>query len=142
MLTLEIVGVPQPKGNKSGFVVNGRAVLVEGKSPEARQRVRSWRDAVAEAARKACEGMTALPFAAGPLRVSCEFRLPKPKSARKRDTHPATRPDCDKLCRLALDELTKIVWRDDGQVCEMRATKIYATGIPGATITVENLDAA
>lgn len=31
MIALRVVGLPQPQGNKTGFVVNGRTVLVEGR---------------------------------------------------------------------------------------------------------------
>ncbi len=142
MFVLEVLGIPASKGNKTGFVVNGRAVLVEGKSPASRQKLASWRQAVAAQARSVCAEMNGIPFADGPLYVTFAFRLPRPKSKPKKYVFPTTKPDAGKLARAAEDELTGIVWRDDAQVCKLLVTKVYATGIPGATITVENLDAA
>lgn len=141
MLTLEVLGIPAPKGNKTAYRSGDRIVLVEGKSPAGRQRVASWREAVASQARIVCADMPGIPFADGPLRVTFAFRLPRPKSKAKKIVLPTTKPDADKLARLAGDELNGIVWRDDSQVCELLITKTYATGIPGATITVEAMEA-
>lgn len=142
MLILEVLGIPAPKGNKTAYRSGDRIVLVEGKSPAGRQRVASWREAVAAQARIVCADLPGIPFADGPLRVTFAFRLPRPKSKPKKHLHPTGRPDIDKLARLAGDELNGIVWRDDAQVCEMHLEKTYATGIPGATITVQKLEEA
>jgi len=82
-----------------------------------------------------------MPFADGALCVTIAFRLPRPKSKPKKFVLPTSKPDASKLARAAEDELTGIVWRDDAQVCKLVVTKVYATGIPGATITVEVMEA-
>jgi Holliday junction resolvase RusA-like endonuclease len=140
-VTIDVVGIPVPKGSKTAYRSGSRIVMVEGKSPEARQRVSSWRLAIAQAAARECSALDALAFPEGPVRVSCAFRMPRPKTAPKRVVCPTTKPDVDKLSRLALDELTGIVWKDDSQVCELLAVKAYATGIPGVTITINAIEA-
>ena len=137
MLTLEIVGIPAPKGNKTIYRSGDRNVVVEGKSPAGRQKLASWRQAVADQARCVFTDMSGIPFPDGPLLVTFVFRLPRPKSKPKRCVFPTTKPDAGKLARCAEDELTGLVWRDDSQVCKLIVSKVYATGFPGATITVE-----
>jgi Holliday junction resolvase RusA-like endonuclease len=62
----------------------------------------------------------------GPLAIEATFAFVRPKSAPKRRTMPEVKPDVDNLVKLLLDALNGVVWRDDAQVVEMRARKIYA----------------
>jgi Holliday junction resolvase RusA-like endonuclease len=87
-----------------------------------------WRSAIAEAALAACpEPLT------GPIMVECEIAVARPAGhygkrglrPRFEDTWPDRRPDLDKLSRAVLDALTMIVYRDDGQVVMLDATKRY-----------------
>lgn len=125
IVAFEVRGTPAPQGSKRGFVVNGRAVLVESS-----KRVRPWREDVRQAAITA---MADRPPLEGPVRLSIVFSLAKPKSV-KRDL-PHVRPDLDKILRSTTDALTSAgVWRDDSQVVAVVASKIY--GEPGAHIIV------
>lgn len=66
------------------------------------------------------------------------FVLPRPASAPKTKTPPATkRPDLDKMARAVLDALTDVVFQDDSQVTSMALTKRIA--VPGESpgVTVE-----
>lgn len=83
----------------------------------------------------------------GPLSVSIDFLLQRPKSLlRKKD--PAGellhtgKPDRDNLEKAALDALTQDGWwRDDSQVCAGEVRKLYHAkdGVPGARFTITEL---
>lgn len=98
-----------------------------------------WRDAI----RDACPQDEP---AEGPFRVTMQFRMQRPAGhyarngilPRYEDATPCRRPDIDKLVRAVLDALTMRVWRDDGQVIEIRASKRYGNA-PGVTVVVEAL---
>lgn len=125
IVAFEVRGIPAPQGSKRGFVVNGRAVLVESSA-----KVKPWREDVRQAAITAMAGRPAL---GGAVNVSIVFSLPKPKSTKR--VYPSVRPDLDKLCRSTLDALTSAgVFSDDAQVVTMAVSKMY--GDPGAHIIV------
>ena len=127
-----VVGIPKPQGSKKAFVRGGRAQLVES----AGQPLKDWRADVRAAALDAMGDGGPL---VGPLFVHLDFVMPRPKSARKRDVYPATRPDVDKLARGALDALTGVMYGDDGQVVSLAASKVLAAAAgdrTGARITV------
>lgn len=146
-----VYGVPVPKGSARGFVVPGknggkpRAVVVQdNKKPLAH-----WQTQIANEARVAAatrtrneaafkETLPALDFD-GPMRILCQFRFNKPKSATRK--LPTVKPDIDKLVRAVLDALTGVIWRDDSQVIELSANKYYLTiaGSEFVEIEVENM---
>jgi Holliday junction resolvase RusA-like endonuclease len=67
-----------------------------------------------------------------PISLTLRFQI-----ARKRTVTrplPTVAPDLDKLSRAVLDALTGILYRDDSQVIELRASKTYDT--PGVWICV------
>lgn len=132
MLDVRVYGSPAPQGSKR-HVGGGRMI-------ESSKNVTPWREAV-KAAVLAQRGVG--PILVGPLLVTVEFALAKPKSAAK-NARPAKRPDIDKLLRSTFDALGDAgVWRDDSQVIGVEAIKTYAgddpTGLlaPGARICVE-----
>jgi len=51
------------------------------------------------------------------------------------------RPDTDNLAKAVLDSLTGIAWRDDAQVSQLTASKIYVAGdeSPHVEITVADI---
>ncbi len=86
-------------------------------------------------------------FPSGPVRVTCEFVFPRPKShftskgQIKADApvFHTQKPDRDNLDKAVLDTLTKIeMWRDDSQVCFGQLIKRWAAlGEPsGVQITI------
>ena len=121
-------GLPQPKGSTRAFVRNGRACVTS-----ASKGLPAWTNAIATAA---SVGMGQRPVFAGPCIVWATFALPRPKSAPKRITRPATRPDLDKLLRALLDGCTGVVWRDDAQVVQVIALKVFGD-VLGASVTIE-----
>ncbi len=133
-------------GRQLGFAVRGvpvpQGALV--RSPHGglyhrdAKRLDAWRGAIASAA---AEAIGDAPPLDGPVAVTVDFVLPRPKGhylpANGRRSAPVLRPDAavfvagapdlDKLCRSLLDALTGVVIRDDGQVAELRARKSYET---------------
>jgi Holliday junction resolvase RusA-like endonuclease len=138
---LTVWGVAQPQGNKTAFVRNGRAVLVEGRRKESREAFAGWRAAVATAARDWQE-LHHRPLLDGPLSVEATFYLPRPASAPKRVRYPATRPDIEKLVRGVLDSLNGLVIADDSRVVDLVARKRFAIETaPHATLRIASLGA-
>jgi Holliday junction resolvase RusA-like endonuclease len=136
-ITFFVPGLPAPGGSKRAFVVGGRAVLTEDC-----KRSKPWRSRVAAVANDAHAG----PPLDGPLALEMVFSLPRPKghfgsgrnAGRVRPSapaYPATKPDTTKLVRSTEDALKGIVWRDDAQVVEQVARKVYADR-PGVLVTV------
>lgn len=138
-VTFEVLGTPTPQGSKTRMP-NG--AMVEGRSAGQRAMHRSWRTAVAEAARDVAEGAPPL---TGPLVLEVEFRFQMPKS-RKAAVRAAGRapkvsaPDLDKLVRSVGDALTAGgLIGDDALFCEVSASKVEVIGWTGAIITVREL---
>lgn len=101
----------------------------------------AWKSLVVEAARP---HRPETPLE-GPLLVAITFYLKRPKRlCRKKDPNGAlpaiSKPDIDNTVKAVLDALTQDGWwRDDAQVCELRATKLYHAkdGVPGAHIVIK-----
>lgn len=149
MSSIEFVvrGLPAPQGSKRAFrnPHTGRIAQVESS-----RRVAPWRSDVRDAALAA---MGDRPPLAGPLYVSLNFALPRPRSHYRSGRHadelrpsapawPDGRPDVDKLSRACLDAMTAIVWADDAQVVTLYAAKWYANPVhlPGCRVLVGTLD--
>ena len=135
-MQFRVFGIPAPKGSKKGFVVKGRAILVEQSKG-----AKPWQYDVHWAARESnCEVL------AGPVCVDIQFLMPRPKSMAKKKlnvwhTH---QHDLDKLQRCSWDGLTGVCFIDDGQVAMCTASKRYCNPdeSPGAFIRVQQVDAA
>jgi crossover junction endodeoxyribonuclease RusA len=125
-----VYGVAQPQGNKTAYVRNGRAVLVEGRRGPAREAFAGWRASIATAARDWQEKNGGVALLDGPLALAVTFFLPRPKSAAKRVLYPATRPDADKLARCMLDALTGLVIADDSRIVDLFIRKRFAVNEP------------
>jgi crossover junction endodeoxyribonuclease RusA len=111
-----VPGKPAPQGSKR-HVGGGRMI-------ESSTELGPWRERVALAAHAA---MGHREVYAGPMGVTLDFVLPRPKSAPKRSTPAADkRPDIDKLVRAILDALTGVTIHDDAQVVRLYATKRVA----------------
>jgi crossover junction endodeoxyribonuclease RusA len=115
-----VFGIPAPQGSKRVFIhpATKRPVLTEASS-----KTRPWRQKIVDA----CGTVPNHGPLEGPVAVYLVFTMPRPKSAPKSVTRPATRPDCDKLQRAVFDSLTDAgVWKDDAQVCEVaRVAKVF-----------------
>jgi crossover junction endodeoxyribonuclease RusA len=138
-LRFVVFGVPIPKGSARAFIPKGwtRPIITA-----ANAKSKPWQESVVAAAREALAGAEPI---ADPVALTVSFYLPRPKSAPKRITKPAKKPDLDKLLRCIKDGLTRAgVYHDDSQVVEVQALKAFAggeqdtepNGVPRAAIEV------
>ncbi len=140
--TFTIYGIPQTQGSMRAFIPKGwtRPVVTHEKGKE----LRLWQNAIASEAARVRGGSVPLERA---VSVRATFVLPRPKSAPK-ELHtarqqtlygwPVRRPDLDKLVRAILDALTGVLFRDDGQVVQLWAQKVYGEQ-PGVVVEVEEV---
>ena len=87
-----------------------------------------WQDIIGFYAKQAGVGLID-----GAVKIELEFRLLKPASVKRE--FPSVLPDLDKYIRAVFDSLTKIAYKDDGQVVSVQARKIYSD-VQGVEITV------
>ena len=128
-IAFQVHGLPIPQGSTRSWLVNGKPVITS-----TAKGLSSWRRLVADVAQRFAPDE---PWE-GPVGIDLHFGLPKPKSApKKRRVWPDKRPDLDKLTRAVLDALTYVVYADDSQVVEIRATKDY--GAPGVAVEIHRI---
>ena len=82
----------------------------------------------------------------GPLRVSIDLFFKRPKArCRKRDLDGPIpcdkRPDIDNCCKIFLDALNGIAYKDDGQVYSIKVIKWYheKDGAPRSVVEIEEI---
>jgi len=127
MISYFIEGIPAPQGSKTGFVKNGRVVMVESSL-----KVKPWRAAVAEQTARYMSWETLNPLD-NPVEIALVFHLPKPKTVKRE--WPSVKPDLDKLIRSTFDGLTTGgLYTDDALVIAVSASKQYATDRVGCQI--------
>lgn len=112
-----VSGVPATQGSKTAYVRSGRAVMVESN-----KRLPEWRLAVSTAAKQALLDADQL---TGPIKLVATFYLPRPIKP-KWANYPASKPDLDKLLRAINDGCSGILFKDDAQIVEITARKLWA----------------
>lgn len=126
-MTLEftVLGVAQQMGSKRAFVPKGwsRPIVTDSN-----RSLKSWQQLVSEGANHAIQQ---LPHGdRGVLlegvRLTLGIYLPRPLTLPKRMSAHTKTPDLDKIVRGLCDALAGIVFRNDSQVCELVAQKLYA----------------
>ena len=128
MISYWIDGEPAPQGSKTGFIKNGRVVMVESS-----KKVKPWREAVA--AQTKAKVQAALE---NPVEIALVFHLPKPKTVTRK--WPAVKPDLDKLIRSTFDGLTTGgLYTDDALVIAVSASKQYATDRIGCQVIASEI---
>lgn len=141
-ITFEVIGTPAPQGSKTAVrTKHGRTVMLEGKG-EGRRRHKTWRAAVAEAARDVAGHDDVEAPLDGPLVLDVEFRFPMPAS-RSKTVHAlgrapkTTAPDLDKLVRALGDGLTEGgLIRDDARIVTTISSKVEVVGWTGAVVAL------
>ena len=123
-LSVFVPGHPAPQGSKRiGFMGRGgsRPMIIDDC-----KKTKPWRSDIRSALLDA-EGQP-LRFFEGAVNVQLVFIMPRPLSAPKRTTPPATKkPDLDKLTRAVFDAIGSAgIWRDDSQVVGAIVTKRIA----------------
>jgi len=148
-----VPGIPKPGGSKHATLHSktGRVIVMEDCKKN-----KDWRASGTYGAIEAhgfdADG-TPNPLMAGPLSLDITFWFNRPKShygtgknANKlKPSAPrwhTQAPDSTKLVRSTEDALTKVLWIDDSQVCEQRATKTWIPrdAMPGAMVKVRKLN--
>lgn len=124
-----VPGKAAPQGSKKGFVINGKAILVDASEGN-----KAWRKLVTETI-KADQDYIRY---SGPVNVSLTFWMEKAKSNKTK--HMAQKPDIDKLSRSVLDAMTDSeIIEDDSRVIYLTVTKRWAEPddyMPGVLIHV------
>lgn len=142
-VTFFVAGVPKPQPRAKAARIGGFVRLYTPYTKDAK----AWRSAVIAAALEHCEGRTFT----GPLGLTLQFTLPRPKShLTKKGLRPeaplwhTSRPDADNLTKLVMDALSEAgVWSDDCIVASLATQKAYATPphSAGCFIHITPLDA-
>ena len=127
MFTIFVNGNPTPQGSKKGFVINGRAILVDASDGN-----KAWRKTV----RDEIERDPKYKQYKGAVNVSLAFWLTRAKSNTKKQM--IQKPDVDKLVRSVMDAITdSSIIEDDCRVVSLSAMKRWADdGQPGVLIQV------
>lgn len=129
VISFQVHGLPVPQGSTRSWVVNGKPVITS-----AAKGLSTWRRLVSDVAQRYAPEE---PWE-GPVGIELHFGIPKPKSAPKRKrVWPDKRPDLDKLIRAVFDALTCVIFADDSQVVDVRATKDY--GAPGVVVEIHRI---
>ena len=136
-VTFTAYGDPQPKGSTRAFAMpikgdpKGRYRAV---TTSANKKLKPWSAEMRVAAREAAGDK----FFRGPIRVTVEFGLVRPKSVKeKKRPYPSVKPDLDKLVRATIDTLSGVLFEDDAQVVAVQATKVYSTGAAYTMVIVQ-----
>jgi len=136
-------GQPRPKAFARKFG-NGK-VMARVYDPGTAE---GWKSQIAIAVRD----LIPTPPLDGPIRLTIEFRLPRPKAHYHkvrgclypvlRDDAPhwhIGKPDTDNMTKAVKDCLTTLgMWRDDSQVCDEHPIKIYGER-PGMTVVISRI---
>lgn len=136
MIKFVVYGDSKPKGSVKAFTPKGwsRPILTS-----ATKGLKDWERKIAAAAGLQADGKLLV----GPVTLTIAFYMTRPKSLPKKVAHHAKRPDLDKLIRGATDALSGVVFKDDAQIFEIKATKAYTEAIdeaPRAEFTIIPVD--
>ena len=90
---------------------------------EASKGLKPWRSVVSLSAKEVMLTAEDMSLIDGPIAVDILFTFVPGKTVKRKAM--TTKPDADKLSRAILDSLTGVCWRDDAQVVDLRARKVY-----------------
>jgi len=136
MVTFRVDGTPVPKG-RPRFARRGK--FTAAYTPKS---TLQYEDLIADGAKRAMG-------ASEPFEVALEaflyFSLPIPKSYSKKRTEACLsgleRPmkkDLDNLIKSVCDGMNKIIYKDDGQIVNLHATKVY--GEPYVEVLIQEAE--
>ena len=148
-IRFRVVGLPKPAGSKRAFrnPKTDGIILVDSSGKPGKD----WRAAVQHVA---LDVMGDRPLLTCALALDVTFYLPRakthfgsgPNAGKLKDSapvYPAKKPDVTKLLRAVEDSLTGVVWRDDAQVVNQGAHKVYADHCgPYVDVQIALLDTA
>jgi len=130
-------GAAQPKGSARAFVPKGwKRPVVTSANPNLKRWETTIRGELQRVMAETRADIRTALFGAA-VRVSLTFYVARPKSLPKRVMHATKKPDLDKLVRAAIDSLSGVLFKDDAQVTDILARKLYAQGAPYLEVIVE-----
>ncbi len=124
-----IPGQPQQKGSKRGFKCGEHINIVDTNSKKAK----AYEKAIADEFRTTVNDELHL----GAVEVEIVFGMKRGKTVKRKE--PTVKPDIDKMIRCVLDALTGIIYKDDCQVIDIKASKQYADA-PATLIRVAMIE--
>lgn len=122
MIAFEIPVVPVPKERAR---VTRFGTYTPARTREFENHIRVY------AQRNAPENLLILP-----LKLYCEFHLPKPKKPKFKEW-PAVAADIDNYLKAVMDGMNRIIWKDDSLICHIEAKKLYALDKPKIVVRIE-----
>ena len=127
---LLIPGNPVPQGRPRACIRGKHASVYED------AKSKDWKKTIAVHAVTQLKYIDGYELIDTAIKLRVEFRLLRPKSVSvKKRPDPITRPDLDNLIKAVKDALTGVLWRDDSQIIELEAKKVY-NNPPGVDIKV------
>lgn len=73
----------------------------------------------------------------GALKVEINFYFKRPKTVKRK--YHTVKPDCDNLTKLVCDALNGILWKDDAQIVNLKASKNYSESNGFIELKVEEI---
>ena len=116
MIRFTIPGEPQPQGRPRARVIKGTFAQFYT-DPKTRASVQAFQEA-------AKEFKPEQPLE-GPIIVQLIFYKKKTSTYKKDENYWDRKPDLDNLIKLALDSMNKIFFKDDAQIVEIIASKMF-----------------
>lgn len=113
-----VFGTPKPQGSTRAFIPKGwkRAIITTDNT-----NLKPWRQQISATA----QSLNVPVFHdKAPIRIVLDFFFARPKTAKNRKGM-IVKPDLDKLQRAIFDGITGILIRDDSQIVDVQARKLY-----------------
>ena len=132
--TVPSVPVAQPRPRAISMFGRGRMV-----PPPKSHAVHDFKATI----RKCLEAVYTGPPIEGPLQADWLFVMPRPKSMiwktkpMPRVWYFAAKNDWDNLGKSCSDAMNKLLYRDDGQLCDIRVRRVVASGHEQAHVEIE-----
>ena len=141
-LTITVDGVPVAKGRAKSSYVNGHVMHY---TPAKTRNYENWVrmcgvQAMNLAGRSTMEDALDLTVIAH-VPIPSSWSGKRQRMAAAGEIKPTKRPDLDNFLKAAKDALNGIVWRDDSQIVNLSARKVYGEH-PKLVITVEPIRSA
>jgi crossover junction endodeoxyribonuclease RusA len=139
-ITFVVFGTPSPKGSKRGIPIrraDGHTGVAMIES--AGDKLKDWIRRVESVVQSQAARMPSM--LEGPLAVTLDFAMPRPKAVRSDVVWHTKMPDLDKICRSTLDVCSGVLFNDDRQIAELTARKVYVVGelAPSVNVTIREL---
>jgi Holliday junction resolvase RusA-like endonuclease len=119
-VSFTVTGVARPKGSTRSWRHPATGAIITGPASGG---LKGWESAVRAQAQRLAEQRV---FFGGPVRLLVTFTFARPKSVSvKKRAYMVVAPDLSKLVRGIEDAMTGVLYRDDSQITEIVARKVY-----------------